>query len=445
MRICLLSLLIPGLVAGWVAGQPKDGDLILSVAGTSTTPPFTAYVDMSNPRALRPIFSSGVNETHSLVRMAANNTDMVLVVGRSSGNCLATVTPSGSGGHSTSASVLPGRPVGFDLDHDGTWIIATNLPSTPTWDGAMLLGLSGSRLQAFATAFWNKNGGNTVTCWNDVAIDRDPGAFPYCAFETSSSSGFTFNYLVSINRNTGISTISVPLVRGGITNIQIQLDPRSGDYIYVPNDSRLLRTGKNGLTSTIKFLTGFFGDRVRITQDNHLWVAGSMNSSPVKRGILEFDLTRNAVVTILSLPAAFTSTITGLDVYGSRPLVCTQMQSSPWTVTINVQSRNPLAAGASYILAASPARRPGMKFANGEWLDLDVTDPLFFLTAGNLAPQVFVNVRGTLDQNGNNTKPITVHIPSGLPQPGNTAIFVGGVIYKGTNIIQVTNSHWFVP
>jgi len=225
-----------------------------------------------------------------------------------------------------------------------------------------------------------------------------------------------------------------------VTNIQ--LDPRSGDYVYVFTDIRLLRTGKNGLTSTITTLTGFLGNRVRITQDNHLWIAGFMNLSPVKQGILKFDLTRNAVVTILSLPAAFTSTITGLDVYGSRPLMCTQMQSSPWTVTVNVQSRHTQAAGASYVLAASPARRPGVKFSNGEWLDLDVTDPLFRTTASGLLSQYFRNSCGILDANGNATAKVV--IPPGLPGMNDMAIFVAGVIYKGSNVIQVTNTHWFV-
>ena len=99
------------------------------------------------------------------------------------------------------------------------------------------------------------------------------------------------------------------------------------------------------------------------------------------------------------------------------------------------------AGGADYYLAASTARRPGLQFANGEWLDLNVTDPLFHLTARNLAPAIFAGFQGQLDAFGDATA--TVNIPSGLPKQNDLAIFVAGVIVQKGQVIQVTNSHWF--
>jgi len=83
-----------------------------------------------------------------------------------------------------------------------------------------------------------------------------------------------------------------------------------------------------------------------------------------------------------------------------------------------------------------------MKFPNGEWLDLDVTHPLFITSALGWAPGTFQDFQGTLDSKGNASA--QVNIPPGLPKMNDMAIFVAGVIYRGTNILEVTNTHWFV-
>ena len=84
----------------------------------------------------------------------------------------------------------------------------------------------------------------------------------------------------------------------------------------------------------------------------------------------------------------------------------------------------------------------GMPRARGAGWTPGVGGRLFRLTAGNLVPQWFVKFRGVLDANGNATA--TVNIPSGLPKLGDMTVFVAGVIYKGSTIIEVTNTHWFV-
>jgi hypothetical protein len=437
-------LLALTVVGGPVAGQPKDGDLIINAAKTSTLSSYTAYLDPAKPGMVRTILSGPAStHSHSAVRMAENNTDLVLfhseaVFGTTD---LATLTPAGA---LPTLHRLPGRPVGFELDHDATWVIALNIPVQQTsWNIWALAGLSGSTVRAFAVLFSNPVGRCSYQ-WDNLVIDRDPGAYPYCLTDWKGCQGFGSPNLVMASRTGIASTVGLRTIK----STHFDLDPRSGDYVHlVPDpgffDSTIERSDKKGMIKARVVVNGYHMSRVRITQDNHAWIAANTASSN-QPALLEFDLSRNAVVSTLVLSSLGPSTLTGVDIYGSRRLVCNQPPTTPNTVTINVQSRNPQAAGASYILAASPTRRPGMKFANGEWLDLDVTDPLFFLTAQNRAPQVFANFRGTLDPKGNNTKPIRVNIPPGLPQPGKTAIFVGGVIYKGSNIIQVTNSHWFV-
>ena len=101
-----------------------------------------------------------------------------------------------------------------------------------------------------------------------------------------------------------------------------------------------------------------------------------------------------------------------------------------------------MAGGKQYALAASLARRPGIgPFPNGEYLNLDATDPLFYLSAVGALPSVFQNFQGTLDPLGNASA--QVNIPALPPNLGIT-VFVAGIIYDPTAIIQVTNTHWFV-
>ena len=148
-------------------------------------------------------------------------------------------------------------------------------------------------------------------------------------------------------------------------------------------------------------------------------------------------------MTLIKLPGMPARTFAaGLEIYGSRTLVCNQPVATPGTVTITVQSRMLGAGGQGYALAASFARRPGLRMPNGEWLHLDGTGPLFLMSALNLLPPaIFPKFRGTLNAFGNATA--TVNIPPSLLGLG-IPIFVAGVIYNPTGVTQVTNTHWFV-
>jgi len=215
------------------------------------------------------------------------------------------------------------------------------------------------------------------------------------------------------------------------------LHPRSGDYLLGIGGpvGPLVRVTKAGVQKTV--VSGYPLNGIKVTQDDFAWCV-TVDLTYAKLAALKVDLSKNAVVTLV--PTGLSSgLVAGIDVYGSRTMVCNQQ--SPGTVTVKVQSRHPQAPGAQYGLAASFARRPGIKFANGEWLDL-AADALFYLSALNLAPQVFSGFQGKLDLNGDATAMVAV--PPGLPKMDDLAVFVGGIIFKGNQVIQVTNSHWFV-
>jgi len=153
---------------------------------------------------------------------------------------------------------------------------------------------------------------------------------------------------------------------------------------------------------------------------------------------LEIDLATNAVLATVSTGLTAGGPL-GIEVYGRRTMVCRQAGA---TVSVKVQSRDPRAGNADYALAASLARRPGIRFANGEWLDLNVTDPLFFVSALGLAPSIFTGFQGRLDAKGDANAQVI--IPSWLPKMNDLPVFVAGIIVQEGQVIQVTNSHWFV-
>jgi len=448
MRTGLLMLLIVAAMAGGVVGQPKDGDLIFAVSQTyPTTLSYLAYLDPTRPSAVSTLANAPANTSARGVRMAPSNSDLVVaetdwgaVPVRSQ---LTTVTANGARQPFPFSSALPGDPAGFELDHDGAWIVAANASWGPHLFHTLTAvhATGGARVFTVVPGFLNMGG----SAFGDVAIDRDPGSAPYCVYRFWWQKQIAGKDLLRADRQGALSTIF------GFSQLWghgfLELHPRSGDYLtshtlrnsMPPDFDFLARMTKSGRMTTLSPNLGFFAAAGRIMQDDTVWL-GSGNGY---HELLQYDLAQNAMVTLVKLPGStLVSPVTGIEVYGSRRLVCHQQPTSPKTVTVNVQSRDVAAAGASYALGASFARRPGLKFANGEWLDLDVTDPLFLVTASNRWPGIFQSFRGTLDHKGNATA--TVNIPPGLPKLGDMAIFVAGVIYKGQHMIQVTNTHWFV-
>jgi len=435
MRQTILLPFILGLLTSAGVGQPRYGDIVLSVTDGAygNQNGYTAYMRPSNPGVLTTLAAAPVGSFHNWVRMAPDNTDLVcaeIVNGIASPSYLVNLQMNGS--RNTIATIRSNATDGFELDHDGKWVLSARVvPSNPRQNFVLGVDHVSGTVTTFASL-------TTTTWFNEVCIDRDPGSMPYVAVACCLNGGSGPEILMADRRRKVTALVSGTSVAD---NTAIELHPRTGDYItgnfHPVQFGHILRIDKTGAKTT---LTTFFGNAIRIMQDDTAWIA---NGDWGIRTLLKYDLTQNAVLTTISSGIPWGWNLTGLEVYGSRTLVCNQQ--SPSMVTVKVQSRHPSAGpGTQYALAASLARRPGLRFPHGEWLDLNtVSCPLFYLTALNLLPDMFRNFRGTLTLQGNNLKTIQVNIPTPLQGTG-IPVFVAGVLFNGAGVFQVTNTHWFV-
>jgi hypothetical protein len=438
MQRTIVITLVFILFASLAAAQPQNGDLVLTVGLTQGTNGFTGFMNPRTASSLTTLIPSPKGKLDNFVRMAPDNRD--LVIGRyvwstpvASGE-LVQVRPSGT--QSTVLATSWTQAIdSFELDHDDQWIVTTRSnPQSPPVNNSLL------GVQHTSHAVTKFTSLVTVTSFNELVIDRDPGVnLPY-TIVTAYHKGTPGPQILRADRQGTIVTMA-----SGPTSpwyLSIELHPRSGHYIacYGGNVIRM-----NKAFGTLPTLTsGFGGNALKVTQDDFLWIANGTPVSSVQHGwVLEYDLTGNAVVTMMPTHIPQYHFLTGIEVYGSRTLVCNQQ--SPSRVTVQVQSRHPSAGpGAQYALAASLARRPGLRFPHGEWLDLNTAScPLFFATALNLLPNLFQHFRGTLNEQGNNAQTIQVSIPAKLQGTG-IPVFVAGVLFNGAGVFQVTNTHWFV-
>ncbi|MBN2489723.1 MAG: hypothetical protein JXQ29_02610 [Planctomycetes bacterium] len=420
MRMPALVVLLTGLSAISSQSQPQEGDLIAtsSYGGNG----YVVYLNPASPQSLTSLVRS--TNPASWVRMAANNTDVTVRehVWPPGGTQLVSYVPNG-----TSRFLVRGACglSGFELDHDGRWVGVAAGISTSLGSFLGVHEATGAVTTLFTCQYFSAT---------DVAIDRDPGGMPF-AVSAIRCNPTTCEWGLVWNDLQGRETWLLP--PAGSWGGGIELHPRSGDYIlpyYLAKNAGspcVARVSRAGVVTT---LVSFDATAARVTQDDHVWLSGTA-------GLLQYDLSGNAVVTLVPHrpPGSFGS---GIEVYGSRRLVCEQPPAAPHSVTVTVQSRKPGDAHQTFQLACSVARRPGLRFANGEWLDLDVNHPLFALTALNLAPSVFRGFYGTTDARGNATA--TVSLLGGWPPNLGLTIFVAGVIYDHTGVRTVTNTHWFV-
>ena len=438
MRQTIVLFLLVILLAPAVAAQPQYGDLVITTGhgAAGNVNGYTGYLNPANPSTLTTLSNAPYGNFHNWVRMAPDNTDLVYtrVTLQTVPNSGALMNLQPSGIRTTIASFSGINTDGYELDHDGQWILsARSPPLSPKPNYVLGVDHTTGATTTFASLF-------STTWFNEIAIDRDPGSMPY-TLVCCCLSGTSGPEVLQADRQGHVTTV----LAGSVipANTAIELDPRTGDYIigYIGNGN-IIRMTKSGTKTT---LTAFSGNAIKILQDDTAWIA---HGGWTSRTLLHFDLSTSTVFSLFVSPIPQGWNLMGLEVYGSRTLVCNQ--KSPSTVTVNVQSRLPGAEGKQYVLAASLARRPAapakcLQFANGEYLFLDATDPLFFLSALNLLPGVFQNFQGALDPFGNNPQslPITVQIPQSLRGAGIT-VFVAGVIFDQTGVLQVTNSHWFV-
>jgi hypothetical protein len=380
--------------------------------------------------------------------MAANNRDLLVCKHEGAGSNLVRVTWGGvqstilrmAGGYGSSIR-------SFELDYDDTWIVcgSNGLSSLNCLWSVQSPTATPAMTSLFSYPGWD----NLRRYLNELVIDRDPSAnAPYVLAMNHTVTTMQTDKLYGADR-TGIRTTLVSGIGQPLLYLRcIELDPRTGDYLTCTRQTgnhALCVVKKNGRINTLATAV-IQPDALKIMQDGTAWVVEDTMSKP---RILRVDATTGVVFTLHQLPPYNVTQVTGyqcVEVYGSRRLVCNLPSPSTSTIQISVQCRSPFVAPGTtqYALAASFFRRPGVRMANGEWLNLNVaSDPLFYATALNLLPGVFVNFRGVLGQGGVNQQPISVNIPAPVGGSGIT-VFVAGVIYNAGFIVQVTNSHWFV-
>ena len=441
MKCTTIVLLL--LMAGIANAQPQHGDLVFSVADSNLTGGFVGVVDPMKPGTLNTLFSAPSRYMQTWVRMSPNNLDVVTAHTSFTYGQSFLVNVDMSGAVTATLATLPNMDIdGFELDHDNTWIMCGNDMSGRSFLHGVHHSTRTSRpiITTLLSSGW----------FNEMAIDRDPGPYPGSnlpyTLVTCCHNAPTGPLVMKADRQGTITSI---LSGGGNPPfVSLELHPRSGDFIVglggtgPSNPGATLRMTKAGTWTT---LTTWSANGIKITQDDVAWLAhgGSCQTpSPPCRTVLRYDLTNNAVLGTVATGIPVGHGMTGIDVYGSRPLACNQKSAAK--VAVNVQSRHPFVVPArtQYALAASFARRPGLKFPNGEWLDLDTLSPLFLVTAQNLLPTVFQGFRGVVGQGGNASA--GVNIPKALQGSGIT-VFVAGVLFDTTQgVIQVTNTHWFV-
>jgi hypothetical protein len=440
MRIGLLMFVIVAFAVGGAVAQPKHGDLILTVDdfGNNRTQNVVLVLDPKTGICTT-LLGSCANHYLGTVRMAPNNTDVASPATQAPGwwPChLWYVSPLGV--VTTAASVPSGSIEGMALDHDDSWIaVGMNYTASPIRSECWSIG----NRSALVNTLFSRSGWGFI----DMSINRDPGASTYAiGYHTSLSTASTPK-LFAANRNGIVRTIVQGVGNPLLSLTAFELDPTSGDYVVTQNQPApsVSTVTDAGVQTTLA--TGMqMANSIRLARDRTFWVGAGLSTGSI--GVYRLSPGGNTltIIPISAFPAS-RYTITGIEIYGSRTLVCDKVSSS--TVNVRVRSRHPwVQTGTGYALAASLARRPGIRLAGGDRLNLDTGSPLFFASALGLLPTVFKNFQGMLTLNPSNglgTASATVTIPSAVQGLG-IPVFVAGAIYNSGGVFEVTNTHWFL-
>jgi len=423
MRLGLSILAVASFLGSAAPAQPRHGDLIVSgykqfsIGGTFYVSPTSTgtYSTLVWHLKQRP----------GPVKMAANNHDLIEArlgipnsVVRFDPVTLSTTTLFSGIACSDLA-----------LDGDGSWALSGVAgQQNMLW----LLKTTSAALTTVATVPQGASGGY----YDTITIDRDRSALgPYIVGRYDRS---TSPVLVAINRNGAVTTVvanNMPNVHG------VSVDPASGDYFVCAETAGLYRVPKSGVSPSLVARPFSNTLHMRFAQDGSAWMVGRIGTTTweLKR------VTPQGVV-LRTIPLAGLPIVPfGLEIYGRRRLVCNLPSPQTNTVAVTVESRHPFVqpGKSRYVLAASFAQRPGYVMPNNERLDLDTaTDPLFYATVFNALPGIFVNFQGVIGPGARATA--TVNIPAAL-RGSNIPIFVAGVILnQNGQLIEVTNTHWFV-
>jgi len=447
MRACLLtaSVLTLTLVASFATAQkPSDGDLVFSLLDANAYQNgAVVYLNPQSPGTVNTLTTNlQANSFHNWVRMAPYNSDVVVVEIDSAFAQSNLLAISAAGFPSTIVQGIPGAVNGYTLDGDDTWIVAAGNTS--------LFGVnhSSGALSSFILV--------GPGLFNDVAILREAGIHYVIAdFQTTAAAA---PKILGADRN-GVTTTIFGAADTLNRMSSIEVDPKTGDLLTggfhgpaarPPGPNAGMNVNRVALNGQVTPLVSFEGaNTIKVNPDDTAWVAGFVSNPSFTTAVMHYDLANHAVITIVAIPAipanppapAISWSISGLEVYGSRPLTCNGQGGPNAVIHITIKSQRPRAVGAAYQLALALGRRPGFKAPNGEILHLDVTDSLFAITAQNLLPFLFQNFAGNLNVVG--AAQAKVQLPGTFPTRLGLTVFCAGVIFDPTGVIQVTNTHWF--
>lgn len=413
------------LLVGVAPAQINDGDIVYSgISLTGQQGMLWRFDPMT--QSVTTITSQFTANNHLYqVDMAADNTQLLVSQTRDTllFSDLYHVQPNGSA--VTLAQNVPEWITGMDLDGDDNWIVTTDI------GGIFQVNRVSGQVTTLVPA-------PATDDYEGIAIVRE-GGVKYAVANLFATAPAPAVYNMD---RTGLLGTIVPAGPNLIDIYDINYAATTGDLFASDFTVGVSRVTLGGTVSSLVPFDDAEG--VRILPDNTMYIIGNATvASVLENTIQRWDLTTNTAVSTWQLPqtplsAWFTY---GLAVYGSRVLTCTGTPMPGGSVPVAVKSHRAAAANANYQLAISFGRRPGVTLPNGERLMLNVTDPLFLLSANNALPGITVGFSGTLDAFGRGAG--TVNIPATLPANLGITIFVGGVIYNASGVVQVTNVHWF--
>jgi hypothetical protein len=440
-----LSLLVVAFSCP-IPAQPMDGDLIVAAnrqhpGGTSELLAWNA-----SKQSWSTLFQHTTrNDTFYCVRMGSDDSSLVVGLNQKNmwpSNLVSVDVFTGKG--TTVATTPTGWIASFELDHDG-WIVGGAYGPTSS-NHVWLLPHASPSPAVFSTlvTFPMATGSNVLL---DVTIDRDPlhsTLGPYVLAIQDTRLNTLVPRILRADRNGVVTTVLATSVPQSVSSLNVlnavEVDPVSGKYLTCDFRGFVCRVEADGSSwTTLGYLPPAFGqlfDDARFTQGGLAWIALSGNPH-----LFQMDM-KGTVITMMAIsPLSSTDCVKGLEIYGSRRLVC---QQNARGVTIRLKSLRPGDAGKPYVLACSFNRRPPpplscLRFPGGDYLFLDYTDPLFVLTANNLLPTICQNFQGTTDSKGAATARVNV-----WNRNLNLTIFVAGVILNPPSGFTITNTHWFV-
>jgi hypothetical protein len=330
----------------------------------------------------------------------------------------------------------------FDLDGDGMWILG----------GGTRVFSYNENTMSYQTLFTSSAG--TVN-----ALTLDPALPAGDIVIGNFATGATTPKLIAATRSGILSTMSI----AGPTYISgVRRELQTGDYLasaFGPNlngtGGEFSRISKAGVyTSLNDNVTSMYrANGLYLRKDRTAWVLTyDWRTTPIPTisGQYVCSIYKVDYQGVFITQYVYSSTLirdrfapSGITEYGSRQVVCNGSGRPGTTVNVRFSSRKLLDAGKRYQLAAAFSYTNGIKFANGEVLDLTF-DTLLFLSANNLLPTMFQNFSGHLDQNGN--AQAAVKIPSWTPPGLGVPVFVSGIVIDPGapgGVTTVGNTHWF--